>query len=246
MSIDILDGYGKCVFRFIKEMVDYIDKNNEEISVIHVINGVITISNVYCMLLTENFSETYATSITNRAITIYIDFIVQISGIDTSVNVNWKIGSRDAAQFVYKKLLSNVGNPKSTSEKSAEGKKKSGDEVSEGDEKKQVNTNLVLYLDKREVMNTLHLYKCVLRNIISALFTKKIFYDEKTQTTEYYSHVIKKMLVVNNHILTKLSNAKQFEYVVGKQYDNGNNGINDIAGVNDYIDWVLYTVNTVC
>ena len=105
MQKQILEGYNRIIFRYIKEFIDQIDKTKEGVMINTIINGSIVIANTYLMSLTQQFSSIHAIANATKAISMYIDFIIQMSNIDTLPGTP-KLGTRDAAQFVYKKIFS--------------------------------------------------------------------------------------------------------------------------------------------
>ena len=105
---EIIDTYIKNLFRYIKDVVDHIEKTKEGLKANNVSCGFTVVSNVYLMSLLNEYSASLASANAKRASTIYIDFILQMTGLDVTSNGPVRIGTRDAATFVYKKILHSI------------------------------------------------------------------------------------------------------------------------------------------
>ena len=85
-------------------MIEQTEKDGKRYSVQWVIYGIIVIGHVYTMLLCQTRSIVRAKTGSIRAIGLYIEFIAQLSMIDTdncsSSYTPYTIGCNDAVQFV--------------------------------------------------------------------------------------------------------------------------------------------------
>ena len=230
MSKDILEGFSRSIFRYIKDVVDYIEKTKDGgLATTNVVTGVNVISNIYTMSLLEQCSSTYALSVINRAISIYVDFIIQMSNIDSSPTSPIRLGSRDAAQFVYKKVLSSYGNSDSKTS------------VTSGSDPANIpcSQQLIVRANMNTILQLLHWYSCILRNIVTTLFTHPVFYDTETDTTHYYSYVINKMLFLNTLMEKKELTEKQLKFVAESQYEcEMFRDIKSCEQVDEYVLWL--------
>ena len=76
------------------------------------------------------------------------------------------------------------------------------DKVSNENEKKspELSNNLVVYVNTGDILNILHKHNIFVRNMTNVLFKLPVFYNEKSETIDYYSLVINKMLHINSLI----------------------------------------------
>jgi hypothetical protein len=195
---DFIQGYNRCVFRYIKDIVDHIEKSGDAIDTSAVICGIIVITNVYLMSILYQCSSIYAITMANKAIGIYIDFMIQMNNIDNSSSSSLKLSYLDAGQFVYKKIFSNTTTIKDSSlmHPSVDLQLDTKNDA----ESSNNNNNIVVYVDTTHIFEILHQHNVFIRNITNVLFKLPVFYNEKSETIEYYSLVINKMLYVNNII----------------------------------------------
>ena len=236
---DIIQGYNRCIFRYIKDVVDHIEKSGDAIDTTAVICGIIVVSNVYLMSITHQCSSIYASTMTNKSITIYIDFMIQMNNIDSSPNSSLKLSCLDAAQFVYKKIFPSTMATKETSlmhPSSIEEQELCNNKL---DTIK--NGNVILYVDTENALKTLHQHNVFIRNITNVLFKLPVFYSEKLETTDYYSLVINKMLHLNSLVenidVNSLDNV--YKEVIQKQktlQDQHVAAETDIESLHSYID----------
>lgn len=251
---EIIDAYIKNLFRYIKDVVDHIEKTKEGLRATNVSCGFTVVSNVYLMSLLNEYSSIIASSNAKRASTIYIDFILQMTGLDVTSNGPVKIGTRDAASFVYKKILHPINLVPATTNLI---KNKAENESDEKTDTKMSMSNVVVLpndtktrkkydKNKKITLEKLHLCKCLFCNTITVLFTHSMFYDEKTNTVDYYSFVINKLLQLGNVLeKTKLS-ISQYKRIVSSQYNRNNSElkISTKEDVYEYIQWLIEEINT--
>ena len=163
MQQQILEGYNRIMFRYIKEFIDQIDKTKEGVMINTIINGSIVIANTYLISLTQQFSSIHAIANATKAISMYIDFIIQMNNIDTLPGTPTKLGSRDAAQFVYKKIFSTYD----TNKQSIMINNESSDYVTS-------DQNIVLYVDNNEILKKLHQHNLLIKNMIYTTHTNHV------------------------------------------------------------------------
>ena len=203
---DVIQGYNRCVFRYIKNIIDHIEKSGDAIDTSAVVCGIIVITNVYLMSMMYQCSSIYACTTTNKAITIYIDFMIQMNSIDSNPNSPLKLTSLDAAQFVYKKIFPTVPVVKESCSMHPNVSDicdtPPQDKVSTENEKNlpQTSNNMVVYVNTSDILNILHQHNIFVRNMTNVLFKLPVFYNEKSETIDYYSLVINKMLYINSLI----------------------------------------------
>jgi hypothetical protein len=235
------------VFRYIKNIIDHIEKSGDAIDTSAVVCGIVVITNVYLMSMVYQCSSIYACATTNKSITIYIDFMIQMNNIDSNPNSPLKLSSLDAAQFVYKKIFPTVPIAKesplmhpdmvdicdtSPQDKLSNENKKNSAEMS---------NNVVVYVDTSHVLNILHQHNIFVRNMTNVLFKLPVFYNEKSETIEYYSLVINKMLRINSVIENIKSNLLREVYtrLINEQrkiYDITLNTNTEIEYLEKYIE----------
>jgi hypothetical protein len=215
---DVIQGYNRCVFRYIKNIIDHIEKSGDAIDTSSVVCGIIVITNVYLMSMVYQCSSIYACTTTNKAITIYIDFMIQMNNIDSNPNSPLKLSSLDAAQFVYKKIFPTVPIVKESPLMHPEMvdiyDTSLQDKVSNENKKNsaEMSNNVVVYVDTADILNILHQHNIFVRNMTNVLFKLPVFYNEKSETIEYYSLVINKMLHINSVIENIKSNLLREVY----------------------------------
>tara|TARA_Y100000816_G_C26108450_1_gene590284 strand:- start:15697 stop:16449 length:753 start_codon:yes stop_codon:yes gene_type:complete len=244
-SKEIIEYYYRDMFFYIKEVVDQIEKNGEGLTTKNVVNGFNVLSNVYMLSLTEDFNCTNASLTTRRAASIYIDFIMQMTGLELNSDSAVKIGTRDAGMFVYKKVLSSLYEPKEDPSGSTYVKAAGILDSSPGaiTSKKSFNNKKTLKLVVRENMNEnfmlLQQHKCILRNVVYVLFSHPIFYDEKTDTMEFYSYVINKLIFMASVIEKEKMKHEKCKQVVDTMFEKGKINVDTKEDVDEYINWVI-------
>lgn len=245
---DVIQGYNRCMFRYIKNIIDHIEKSGDAIDTSAVVCGIIVITNVYLMSMVYQCSSIYACTTTNKAITIYIDFMIQMNNIDSNPNSPLKLSSLDAAQFVYKKIFPTVPivkepclmhpdmidicdtNPQ--------------DKVSNENEEnlRETSKNIVVYVNTSDILKILHKHNIFVRNMTNVLFKLPVFYNEKSETIDYYSSVINKMLHVNSLIENISSSALEEAY--SKLINEQRNIYDIIPNTNTEIEYLEKYIET--
>ena len=244
---DVIQGYNRCVFRYIKNIIDHIEKSGDAIDTSAVVCGIIVITNVYLMSMVYQCSSIYACTTTNKAITIYIDFMIQMNNIDSNPNSPLKLSSLDAAQFVYKKIFPTVPIVKESSLMHPDMVNicdtAPQDKVSNENETlpPQMSSNMVVYVNTSDILNILHQHNIFVRNMTNVLFKLPVFYNEKSETIDYYSLVINKMLHINSVIENIKSSLLKEVYsrLINEQrniYDIMSNTNTEIEYLEKYIE----------
>ena len=213
----ILTGHGHNVFQYIKCLIDQSEKDRKMYSVQWVLYGIVVIGHVYTMLLCHTRSIERAKTGSTRAIGLYIEFIAQLSMIDTDISgtyTPYTIGCKDAAQFVYKKIFPDMHHDYTIPKSSATLDTKSIDIV----------TLVPIHLDT--YLETLHEYKQIIQNMVHVLFSKELFYDNSgiDGSPSYYSEVIGKLLQVNTVLEQSPIHISLYRRIVSTQCANNNTG----------------------
>ena len=250
---EAVQGYNRAIFHYIKDIVDHSEKTNKGLPNDSVIAGFTVINNIFMMSLSYYQDIARAAQLTSDAIPVFIDFVVQMNNLSSSINPTNSIGLKDAAMFVYKKVMpkekmfttDNVHSMnmgiidhnkiilKSTDEKTCT--------------KCPANMQLIPINDISIVLTHMHNYSLIIRNMIIVLFSKSMFYDKQTNTIEYYSQLITNMihlivLIENNS--SKLNKTKM-EYIICEQNKYGfpeNMNSNDAT---IYMSWLENTINDI-
>ena len=250
---EIIDTFIKNMFRYIKDVVDHIEKTKEGLRAINVACGFTVVSNVYLMSLLNEYSASLASANAKRGSTIYIDFILQMTGLDVTSDGPVRIGTRDAATFVYKKILHSINLVPSTTNLLK------NEPENDEDEKTNVKLNpsniVVLPSEpnsrkkydklKKTTLDKLHLCKCLFCNTITVLFTHVMFYDENTNTVDYYSFVINKLLQLGNTLEKTKLTVSQYKKIVAGQYNKKSSELKIVTkdDVYDYMQWLISEIN---
>jgi hypothetical protein len=105
----------------------------------------------------------------------------------------------------------------------------------------EMSNNVVVYVDTSHVLNILHQHNIFVRNMTNVLFKLPVFYNEKSETIEYYSLVINKMLRINSVIENIKSNLLREVYtrLINEQrkiYDITLNTNTEIEYLEKYIE----------
>ena len=225
---ELIVGYNRVVFRYIKDLVDNIETSKKGITTLNVLHGFTTLSNVYTMTLIDNPDVNNAIENANSASIMYIDFVVQMDRIDSSEPTGIRIGSRDAALFVYKKTFPAPSTKVSTQEET----------ISESCSATTTEDG-VRYSSN---LSMLHLHKCFVRNMVTTLFSAPMFYDVTADTLNYYTCVIAKLLEVIATIESITLTGRHYTRLNELQYNNGIFDCNTQEDVNCYIDWIKYNI----
>jgi len=227
----ILAGHGHNIFQYIKCLVDQSEKDGKMYSVHWVLYGIVVIGHVYTMLLCHKRSIEHAKTGSTRAIGLYIEFIAQISMIDTcsGTYTPYTIGCKDAAQFVYKKIFPDMHHEHTVPDLSATLNTKSPD----------ITTLDPIQLDV--YLEVLHEYKQIIQNMVRVLFSKELFYDKTGAdgSPSYYSDVIGRLLQVNTTLEQVPINISLYRHIVLSQCANNNIGDHtERMSPQEYSDWI--------
>ena len=228
----ILTGHGHNVFQYIKCLVDQTEKDGKMYSVQWVLYGIVVIGHVYTMLLCQTRSIERAKAGSTRAIGLYIEFIAQLSMIDTCSSNSYTpytIGCKDAAQFVYKKIFPDIHHEYPIPDLPATLNTKPID----------VPPMTAIQLDT--YLETLHEYKQIIQNMVHVLFSKELFYDntDVDGSPSYYSDVIGRLLQVNTTLEQIPICISLYRHVVSSQCANNNTGDHtERMSPQEYSDWI--------
>jgi hypothetical protein len=227
----ILTGHGHNIFQYIKCLADQSEKDGKMYSVQWVLYGIIVIGHVYTMLLCQTRSIESAKTGSTRAIGLYIEFITQLSMIDTCPGsyTPYTIGCKDAAQFVYKKIFPDIPHDYTIPDLPATLDTKTTDVIS------MTPKQLDIYLE------TLHEYKQIIQNMVNVLFSKELFFDKTdvNGSQSYYSDVISRLLQVNTTLEQVPIRISVYRHIVSSQCTNNNIGEHtELMTPQEYSDWI--------
>ena len=227
----ILNGHGHNVLQYIKCLIDQTEKDGKVYSVQWVLYGIVVIGHVYTMLLCQSRSIERAKAGSTRAIGLYIEFIAQISMIETCEGsyTPYTIGCKDAAQFVYKKIFPEVHLDHTVPEVTA-----------------TLGSCLpsIVVIDLSHIdlyLETLHEYKQIIHNMVRVLFSKELFDDNATidGSPSYYSEVIGRLLEVNTTLEQVPINLSSYRDIVSSQCVNNNMGCHtEQMSPLEYSEWL--------
>jgi hypothetical protein len=228
----ILTGHGHNIFQYIKCLVDQSEKDGKMYSVQWVLYGIVVIGHVYTMILCQTRSIERAKAGSTRAIGLYIEFIAQLSMIDTDSSgayAPYTIGCKDAAQFVYKKIFPDIHHEHPIPDLPATLDTKSID----------IPSMTAIQLDT--YLETLHEYKQIIQNMVHVLFSKELFYDksEIDGSPSYYSDVISRLLQVNTTLEQLPICISLYRHIVSSQCANNNTGDHtERMTPQEYFTWI--------
>ena len=226
----ILSGHGNNVLQYLKCIIDQTEKDGKLYPIQWILYGITVIGHVYTMLLHQYRSIERAKTGSIRAIGLYIEFIAQISMIETcgASYTPYTIGCRDAGQFVYKKIFPEVLIEHTVSDIS----------TTIGSSSCTVTigvSNMDIYLE------TLHEYKQIFHNIVFVLFSKELF-KEKVSSNEYslyFSEVISCLLELNTILEDVPISLVSYRYIVSSQCANNISGCHtENMSPGEYYDWI--------
>lgn len=249
-----IQGYNRAIFHYIKDIVDYSEKSSKGLPNDSVITGFTVITNVFMLSLSYYKDVAQSSQLTGDAIPVFIDFIVQMNNLSNTISSTNNIGLKDAAMFVYKKVMPKERfftqetcssmNMDTTSHNKIIIRSHSHDgELS----KIPANMQLIPINDISIVLSKMHYYTMIIRNIISVLFSKNMFYDKQSDTIEYYSQLITNMIhliVLIEQNSSKLSKIKM-EFILSEQNKYGCPGNLDTTGATIYVSWLENIINEV-
>jgi hypothetical protein len=227
----ILNGHGHNVLQYIKSLIDQTEKDGNRYSVHWVLYGIVVIGHVYTMILCQYRSIERAKAASTRAIGLYIEFIAQISMIEScsGTYTPYTIGCKDAAQFVYKKIFPEMPPEDTVPDVSA---KLGG---CPPDITIVCRSHIDVYLE------TLHEYKQIIHNMVQVLFSKELFHDNANidGKPSYYIEVIGRILEVNTTLEQIPISLSSYRNIVSSQCANNNMGVHtELMSPLEYSKWL--------
>jgi len=239
---EAIEGYNRSVFHYIKDIVDYCEKSGRGLPIESVNAGFNVITNIYMLTIARYNDIARASDVTGSSISVFIDFIVQMSNLDGSSNVSNKIGLKDAAMFVYKKVLSkerfNSYNLTETNhlEIGANYSSLPGTRCSSPCTQMQV----LSVSSSHVIIKKMQIYTSIIRNIIHSLFIKPSFYDKQLSTVDYYSQVITSMI----HLIVSIEKKcikltiPAMEFIISEQMTYETPDKIDTNTASIYMSWI--------
>ena len=239
-----IQGYNRAIFHYIKDIVDYSEKSNKGLPNNSVVAGFTVITNIFMLSLSYYKDIARASELTGDAIPVFLDFIVQMNNLSGSISSSTNIGLKDAAMFVYKKFL-----PKEkffTTENGSDMNVVDHDKIILKTHDEQLfksisgNMQLISISDINLILMHMQDYTTIIRNMITVLFSKHIFYDKQSNTIEYYSHLITNMihLII---LIEKNSNrldTVEMKYIISEQIKKTRSSSLSIDDATRYMDWL--------
>lgn len=247
-----IQGYNRAIFHYIKDIVDYSEKSNKGLPNDSVVTGFTVITNIFMLSLSYYKDIAQSSQLTGDAIPVFIDFIVQMNNLSNTINPTNNIGLKDAAMFVYKKVM-----PKEKFFTQENGSSMNMDTTSHNkiiikshdDQmlKSHANMQLITINDIGIVLSQIHSYTMIIRNMIKVLFSKNIFYDKQSKTIEYYSQLITNMIHVIILIEKNGSNLNKLkmEHILSEQNKYGCPASLDTHDATVYVSWLENVINCV-
>ena len=177
-----------------------------------------------------------------EAISVFIDFIVQMSNIG-SANSTTKITVKDAAMFVYKKVLPREKFFTSSSNSSFVTALVIYNEENSNDDtnlKSPANMQIIPASELKNILVNMRIYTSIVRNLIQSLFIKNMFYDETSDTIPYYSQIITSMIhliVMIEKNASKLS-VQSMNDIINQQLAYNIPCFPDTSSASTYISWI--------
>lgn len=223
----ILTGHGHNVFQYLKCLLDQSEKDKKMYSVQWVLYGIIVIGHVYTMILCHTRCIERAKSVSTRAIGLYIEFIAQLSMIDThssSSYTPYTIGCKDAASFVYKKVFPDTPYDYTCTD------------VLVSDPAKLSQSQVDNYLE------VLHEYKQIIQNMIRVLFSNDLFNDKRLEAESplYYGDVIGGLLQVIARLDQTPICISLYRDIVSSQCNNNKPGVHtENMTPKEYSVWMI-------
>lgn len=247
-----IQGYNRAIFHYIKDIVDYSEKSNKGLPNDSVVTGFTVITNIFMLSLSYYKDIAQSSQLTGDAIPVFIDFIVQMNNLSNTINPTNNIGLKDAAMFVYKKVM-----PKEKFFTQENGSYMNMDTTSHNkiiikshdDQmlKSPANMQLITINDIGIVLSQMHDYTMIIRNMIKVLFSKNMFYDKQSNTIEYYSQLITNMI----HIIILIEkngsklNKLKMEHILSEQNKYGCPASLDTHDATVYVSWLENVINNV-
>lgn len=247
-----IQGYNRAIFHYIKDIVDYSEKSNNGLPTDSVVTGFTVITNVFMLSLSYYKDIAQSSQLTGDAIPVFLDFIVQMNNLSNTINPTNNIGLKDAAMFVYKKVMpkekffTQENDCYMNMDTTSHNKiiiKSNDDQLLTS----TANMQLIHINDISLVLSQMHYYTMIIRNMINVLFSKNMFYDKQTDTVDYYSQLITNMIHViiliekNGSRMNKLT----MEHIISEQNKYGCPVNLDTADATVYVSWLENVINDV-
>ena len=239
---ETIEGYNRAIFHYIKEIVDYAEKTKRGLPIDNVNVGFSVVTNVYMLSLMHYSDIARASELAGESISVFIDFIVQMSNIG-SVNSTTKITVKDAAMFVYKKVLAKEKFFTSSSNSSFVTALVIYNEENSNDDnnlKSPANMQLISSNELTNILVNMRIYTSIIRNLIQSLFIKNMFYDKSSDTISYYSQIITSMIhliVMIEKNASKLS-VQSMNYIINQQLSYSIPCSPDTSSASRYMSWI--------
>jgi hypothetical protein len=240
---ETIEGYNRAIFHYIKDIVDYAEKTKRGLPVDNVNVGFSVITNVYMLSLMHYSDIARASELAGDAISVFIDFIVQMSNIG-SANSTTKITVKDAAMFVYKKVLPKEKFFTSSSNSSFVTSlviyNEENSNVDDTNLKSPANMQIIPASELKNILVNMRIYTSIIRNLIQSLFIKNMFYDDRTDTISYYSQIITSMIhliIMIEKNSSKLS-IQSMNYIINQQLAYKVPCYPDTSSASTYISWI--------
>tara|TARA_B100001093_G_scaffold495469_1_gene540007 strand:- start:6 stop:773 length:768 start_codon:yes stop_codon:yes gene_type:complete len=249
-----IQGYNRAIFHYIKDIVDYSEKSNKGLPNDSVVTGFTVITNIFMLSLSYYKDIARCSQLTGDAIPVFIDFIVQMNNLSNTINPTSNIGLKDAAMFVYKKVMpkerffakeaDNSMNMDMTSHNKIIIRSHSQDDQLS---KMPANMQLIPINDISIVLSQMHYYTMIIRNMITVLFSKNVFYDKQSDTIEYYSQLITNMihLIVLIEQNSSKINTIKMKSILSEQNKYGCPVKLDTTEATIYVSWLENIINDV-
>jgi len=226
----ILSGHGHNVLQYLKCIIDQTEKDGKLYPVQWILYGIVVIGHVYTMLLSQSRCIDRAKAGSTRSIGLYVEFIAQISMIETCSTsyTPYTIGCRDAAQFVYKKIFPELPSEHTVPDVSS----------TIGACPPIVNicvSNMDIYLEN------LHEYKQIIQNMVNVLFSREVFNDQVSSDlySLYYIEVINCLHEMNTILEDVPISLESYRDIVLSQCMNNNSGCHtENMSPREYSEWV--------
>lgn len=231
----ILHGHGYNILQYIKCLIEQSKKDNKLYSIQWILYGVVVVGHVYTMLLHQSRSIDRAKTGSMRAIGLYIEFITQISMIDTSsssdVYTPYTIGCKDAAQFVYKKIFPDIHHDYTHP-----------DLTSSNTTKEDAIDNILTQSAVDSHLEILHEYKQIIQNMVNVLFSKDMIDTSSNLdfTIAYYNDALNILIQLNNVLEQSPINMLSYRNIISQQCDNHISGAHtEKMSPNEYSIWMI-------
>ena len=228
----ILSVHSRNIVQYIKCLIEQTEKDGKWYSVQWVIYGILVIGHVYTMLLCQTRSIVCAKTGSIRAIGLYIEFIAQLSMIDadncSSSYTPYTIGCKDAGQFVYKKIFSDIPHDYTNPELSV-----------------NLDASSLNVTQVDICLEFLHEYKQINQNMAEVLFIRDLIYTNiDDNSLSYYNNVICRVIEVNTMLEEVPLCMTLYRDIVRKQCANNEKGVHtENMSPSEYRDWMISIIS---